>query len=118
MRLRAPPASAAARAGEESDRHAAENARLLATLSDHTGMLERLAEEQAALRRVATLVADQAGADDIFTAVAEEVTRLLRANMGGVARYGADQSLTLVAEWHRGSRGLPIGMRLELGNDI
>ncbi len=105
-------------AREESDRQAAENARLLATLSEHTSMLERLAEEQAALRRVATLVADQAGADDIFAAVAEEATRLLRANMGGVARYGPDRSLTLVAEWHRGSRGLPIGMRLELGNDI
>ncbi|TMK41347.1 MAG: hypothetical protein E6G66_16925, partial [Actinobacteria bacterium] len=30
-------------AREESDRHAAENARLLATLSEHTAMLERLA---------------------------------------------------------------------------
>jgi signal transduction histidine kinase len=105
-------------AHEESERQAAENARLLGTLSEHTGMLERLAEEQAALRRVATLVAGQAAADDIFTAVAEEVARLLRANMGGVARYGADQSLTLVAEWHEGSAGLPVGMRLELGNDI
>ena len=105
-------------AREESDRQAAERARLLATLSQRTTVLERLAEEQAALRRVATLVADQAGADDIFTAVAEEVTRLLRANMGGVARYGADQSLTLVAEWHEGSAGLPVGMRLEQGNDI
>jgi signal transduction histidine kinase len=105
-------------AGEGSDRQAAENARLLATLSDHTGMLERLAEEQAALRRVATLVAGQAPADDIFTAVAEEAARLLRANMGGVARYGADQSLTLVAEWHEGSAGLPVGMRLEQESDI
>ena len=105
-------------AREESDRQAAERARLLATLSQRTTVLERLAEEQAALRRVATLVADQAGADDIFTAVAEEVTRLLRANMGGVARYGADQSLTLVAEWHEGSAGLPVGMRLEQENDI
>jgi signal transduction histidine kinase len=105
-------------AREESDRHAAENARLLGTLSDHTSMLEPLAEEQAALRRVATLVAGQAGADDIFAAVAEEVTRLFRAGMGGVARYGPDQSLTLVAEWHRGGGGLPVGMRLELGNDI
>ncbi len=105
-------------AHEESDRHAAENARLLATLSDHTALLERLAEEQAALRRVATLVAGQAAADDIFTAVPEEVARLLRANMGGVARYGADQSLTLVAEWHEGSAGLPVGMRLESRDDI
>src|SRR2546423_15303776 len=95
-------------AHEESDRQAAENARLLAQLGEHTAMLERLAEEQAALRRVATLVAGQAAADDIFTAVAEELTRFLRANMGGVARYGPDQSLTLIAEWHREGGGLPI----------
>jgi signal transduction histidine kinase len=107
-------------AHEESDHQAAENARLLAQLGEHTAMLERLAEEQAALRRVATLVAGQAAADDIFAAVAEELTRFLRANMGGVARYGPDQSLTLIAEWHREGGGLPIGMRLELGkgNDI
>jgi signal transduction histidine kinase len=105
-------------AHEESDRQAAENARLLATLSEHTSMLERLAEEQAALRRVATLVAGQAGADDIFMAVAEEVVRLLRADLGGVARYEPDQSLTLIAEWHGGGVGLPIGLRFETGDDF
>jgi GAF domain-containing protein len=105
-------------AHEKSDRQAAENARLLATLSEHTGMLERLAEEQAALRRVATLVAGQAAADDIFTAVAEEVVRLLRADLGGVARYEADESLTLVAESHRDGDGLPIGLRFEVGDDF
>jgi signal transduction histidine kinase len=105
-------------AHEESDRQAAENARLLATLSEHTSMLERLAEEQAALRRVATLVAGQAGADDIFAAVAEEVVRLLRADLGGVARYEPDQSLTLIAEWHGGGVGLPIGLRFDTGDDF
>src|SRR5437879_9209786 len=53
-------------AHEESDRQAAENARLLATLSEHTSILERLAEEQAALRRVATLVAGLAQGDRCF----------------------------------------------------
>ena len=105
-------------AREESDRQAAENARLLGTLSEHTAMLERLAEEQAALRRVATLVAGQAGADDIFAAVAEEVTRLLRADLGGVARYEPDESLTLIAEWDEGGGGLPIGTRFEMGDDF
>jgi signal transduction histidine kinase len=104
-------------AHEESDRQAAENARLLATLSQHTGMLERLAEEQAALRRVATLVARQAGADDIFTAVAEEVARLFRAEIGGIARYDPDESLTMIAEWDDGSGGLPIGTRVGLEHE-
>jgi hypothetical protein len=39
--------------------------------------LSQLAKEQAALRRVTTLVASQAAADEIFASVAEEVARLL-----------------------------------------
>jgi signal transduction histidine kinase len=96
-------------AHEESGRQAAENARLLGTLSEHTSMLERLAEEQAALRRVATLVARQAAADDIFIAVAEEVARLIRADLGGVARYEPDGSLALVAGWSEGRMLMPLG---------
>ena len=99
-------------AHEESDRQAAENARLLTTLSEHTGMLEKLAEEQAALRRVATLVAGQAAADDILTAVAEEVARLLRADIGGVTGYEPDGSMTLVAAWSEEGRLLPVGLRV------
>jgi signal transduction histidine kinase len=72
-------------------------------------MLERLAEEQAALRRVATLVASQAAADVIFTSVAEEVARLLRAEIGGVARYEPDGSLALVAAWSEGRTLTPLG---------
>jgi signal transduction histidine kinase len=101
-------------AREESDRHAAENACLLATLSEHTAMLERLASEQAALRRVATLVAGQAAADDIFMAVGEEVARLLQADLGGVTRYEPDQSLTLVAAWGEGRKLVPVGTRVGL----
>jgi signal transduction histidine kinase len=101
-------------AHEESDRQAAENARLLATLSEHTSILERLAEEQAALRRVATLVAGQAAADDIFMAVAEEVARLLRADLGGVTRYEPDESMTLVAAWGEGRTFVPVGTRVAL----
>jgi hypothetical protein len=105
-------------AHDESDRQAAENARLLERLSEHTSMLERVAEEQAAVRRVATLVAGQAAANVIFTAVAEEVVRLLRADLGGVARYEADESLTLVAASHCEGDGLPIGLRFEVGDDF
>ena len=41
--------------------------------------LARLAEEQAALRRVATLVAHGVPPEEVFAAVAEEVGRLLPA---------------------------------------
>jgi signal transduction histidine kinase len=104
-------------AHEKSDRQVAERARLLATLGEHTAMLERLAEEQAALRRVATLVAAQAAADVIFTAVAEEVGRLFRAEIGGIARYSPDDSLTMIAGWDDGSGGLPIGTRVGLEHE-
>ena len=81
-------------AREDSDRQAAENARLLAELTQRQARLTELAGEQAALRRVATLVAaswgfgDQADADRIFAAVAEEAGRLLRADTGAVVKFG------------------------------
>jgi signal transduction histidine kinase len=104
-------------AREESDRNAALNARLLVTLTKRQERLERLAEEQAALRRVATLVAGQAAADDIFVAVAREVRRLLRADAGAVCRYEPDGSMTVVAAWSE--RGAPIseGTRTEVETD-
>jgi PAS domain S-box-containing protein len=59
----------------------------------------RLATEQAALRRVATLVAGAASPDAVFAAVAEEAGRLLRADGAFVIRYDADETATVVAAW-------------------
>jgi signal transduction histidine kinase len=106
--------SAERAAREESDRNAAVNARLLVTLTERQARLEQLAEEQAALRRVATLVAGQAAADDIFAAVAREVGRLLRADGGAVCRYEPDGSMTVVAAWSEQGAHLPVGTRTEL----
>jgi signal transduction histidine kinase len=105
-------------AREESERQAAEKARLLDALTERQEEVGRLAEEQAGLRRVATLVAGQAAAGVIFAAVAEEVARLLRADAGGVARRELDQSSTLVGKWdRRGGGGPPLGTRLEAEAD-
>src|SRR5437763_16130009 len=52
------------------------------------GEVARLAEEQAALRRVATLVARQASPTEVFTKVAEEVGLLLGAESGFMVSYG------------------------------
>ena len=79
--------------------------------------LSRLAEEQAALRRVATLVAGQATAEEIFATVAEEVARLLRADRGTVCRYEPDGTMTVTAFWTSGDRTLPGGTRVELEGD-
>jgi signal transduction histidine kinase len=79
--------------------------------------LSRLAEEQAALRRVATMVASHATAEEIFATVAEEVARFLRAGRGVVCRYEPDGTMTITAFWTSGDRGLPVGTRVELNGD-
>jgi signal transduction histidine kinase len=61
--------------------------------------LARLADEQAALRRVATLVARGAAPEELFAAVAEEAGRLLGAHMAGMARYETDHTVTVLAAW-------------------
>jgi signal transduction histidine kinase len=104
-------------AREESDRNAAVNARLLVTLTQRQALLERLAEEQAALRRVATLVAGQAAAHDIFVAVAREVGMLVRADAGAVGRYEPDGSMTVVAGWSEQDTSSSVGTRTELEAD-
>jgi signal transduction histidine kinase len=58
---------------------------------------ERLVEEQAALRRVATLVARGGSPGDVFEAVAAEVARLLGSDFSLVGRYEADATLTHIA---------------------
>jgi signal transduction histidine kinase len=78
--------------------------------------LSRLAEEQAALRRVATLVAGQATAEEIFAAVAHEVASLLYAYRGTVGRYESDgTTMTVMASWTaNGGRPLPAGTSIAL----
>ena len=59
--------------------------------------MERLAEEQAGLRRVATLVARELPPAEVFASVAEEVGRLLRVEDTSVVRYEDDETATIVA---------------------
>jgi signal transduction histidine kinase len=81
--------------------------------------LSRLAEEQAALRRVATLVAGQGTAEEIFATVAQEVARLLLADRGVVCRYEPDGAMTVTAYWTDEDRKLPVGTRVTLeGNSV
>jgi signal transduction histidine kinase len=71
--------------------------------------LTRLLEEQAALRHVATLVARGMPPDDIFTAVASEVGRLVGADDTVVARFEPDGAATVVVGL--GEDALPAGTR-------
>jgi GAF domain-containing protein len=77
--------------------------------------LGRLAEEQAALRRVATLVARGAAPEDVVAAVVEEVVRLLPVEYAHMGRYEPDGTLTVVASWGRAVRHIPAGTRLTFG---
>jgi len=74
--------------------------------------LSQLAEEQAALRRVATLVAEGAAPTAVFDAVAAEMEGLLHADGVTLSRYEPGSEVTVVA--HRGSdaRRVPPGSRV------
>ena len=76
-----------------------------------------LANEQAALRRVATLVADEAASDAIFASVAEEVARILMADRCAIGRFEADDSMTVVAYWSNEEPKIPVGTQIGLQGD-
>jgi signal transduction histidine kinase len=70
--------------------------------------LRVLAEEQAALRRVATLVARGVPPEEVFAAVTEEIGRLLSVAYAGLNRYEpVGTTMTMVAIWSRTGEPLP-----------
>jgi len=77
--------------------------------------MRQLADEQAALRRVATLVAGGGRPADVFRAAAEEIRRLFGAGNAGIGRYErAGRSLVVVASVGEDPLTLPVGTRVEL----
>jgi signal transduction histidine kinase len=74
-----------------------------------------LAEEQAALRRVATLVARGASPEEVFAAVVEEIGRLLPVEYAGMGRYEPDRTVTYLAAWGRAVEPPDEGSHLALG---
>jgi signal transduction histidine kinase len=77
--------------------------------------LRGFADEQAALRRVATLVAGAAAPEDVLAAVTEEAGRLLGAHHAAMGRYDPDGSITVVATWDSTGAAFPVGTRWSLG---
>ena len=61
--------------------------------------LRGFAEEQAALRRVATLVARGAPPEEVFAAVTAEAGRLLGVDHARVSRYDADGVVNGGRDW-------------------
>jgi signal transduction histidine kinase/ketosteroid isomerase-like protein len=103
---------------EDTETRLAQFTELLATAISNTEAradASRLAEEQAALRRVATLVAHESSPSEVSAAVAKEVAGLLGVENVRMARYEADATVTVVAEWGELDVGFPVGSRLPLG---
>src|SRR6266567_1929126 len=93
---------AAAARGRHATRVAAERA------------LGRLADQQIALRRVATLVAGGVPAAEVFAAVAEEAGRVMNAEIVNIARYEPDGTVTVMAGWSERGGHMPVGGRFTL----
>jgi PAS domain S-box-containing protein len=85
------------------------------TAAQSRAEVERLADEQAALRRVATLVAKQTPQGEVFAAVTEEIGRLLAVDSVEMIRYEDDRVAAVVAIWGAMAPAVPIGTRVPLG---
>jgi signal transduction histidine kinase len=78
--------------------------------------LREVADEQAALRRVATLVARGVAPDVVFGAVAEEVAHVLPAiDHAVIARYTSHRSVEYVGGWSRVGEPDWVGKTTALG---
>ena len=73
----------------------------------------QLVDEQAALRRIATLAARGAGPEEIFAAVSDEVAGLFAAQ-AAVGRFEPGGSGVVFVGVSRGLRGVSIGTRWKL----
>jgi signal transduction histidine kinase len=62
-----------------------------------TGHLAKVEAEQAALRRIAALLARSVPAEEVFDAVVDEVRSLMGVEAAGLARYEADKTATVLA---------------------
>jgi signal transduction histidine kinase len=82
-----------------------------------SGTSDRIAREQAALRRVATLVARAAPAEEVFTAVTAEAGQLLEVDVTFLVRYDQDDMITIVGTWSSSGEetATPVGSRFEVG---
>jgi signal transduction histidine kinase len=79
--------------------------------------VQRLADEQAALRRIATLVAQGAESRLIFDAVCEETGRLFAATSVNLAQFTDDGVNLTMAGWSLRNVHVPTGSRLPLEGD-
>jgi GAF domain-containing protein len=75
---------------------------------------DQITEEQAALRRVATLVARAASPAEVFAAVAEEAGQVLDVDFTSLSRYDPDDTATIVASWSGTGAAFTAGIGVSL----
>ncbi len=80
--------------------------------------LERLAEEQASLRRVATLVAQGVTPAEVFEAVSLEVARIIPAEGAALTRFEADGTVTALGGWSPSGGYVHVGKRFSLEGTV
>jgi signal transduction histidine kinase len=81
--------------------------------------LTRMAEELAALRRVAMLVAREGPAEEVFATVAEEVGRIGGAETAVIHRFDPDGFSTIVSSYGSLQQSFWVGSRWKLeGNSV
>jgi PAS domain S-box-containing protein len=88
---------------------------IAAAARDITDSMRRV--EQAALRRVATVVAQGAAPGDVFTTVAAEIADLLDADLTLIGRYEPDGTFCYLAAGGCTQATSLLGDRLELGGN-
>jgi len=97
-------------------------ARVFPVGAEHAGVVlagpvsaaARSAEEQAALRRVAMLVAKDAAPEAVFAVASEQVGRLLGAEVGAVLRFVGAERAIVAGVWREdGIRGFPVNAELD-----
>jgi signal transduction histidine kinase len=76
--------------------------------------VRRLAEEQAALRRVATFVASDAAPEQVFQLVTEEVCRLLALGTAVLHRFEGGRRSSIVGKFGEPAMDIELGKPMEL----
>ena len=73
--------------------------------------VREIAAQQAALRRVATLVARGVCHEELFAAANQEIAPLVRADAAALLRFESDETITLVAAWNAAGAPVLVGER-------
>src|SRR5262249_35991890 len=89
------PAATEARLGDFADLVA-----VAVTNRESRARLRRLVDQESSLRRVATLAAEGASPAELFSAVAEEVARIVDASAASIVQYEPGDSTVIVASYN------------------